>query len=149
MKKSDIGVIAVLYLIGFAFLAMTLQLPEGAKSYPLFLTTLLLGLITLYTILQILRYLKTRTVENDLKKHFSGFQAKQFFGVCAACIAYLVLIYWLGYYLSSALFLVGCMLFLKVKPLFVAGALIVLMGIIYGVFTIFLHVPLPAGQIFG
>ena len=37
MKKSDFGVIAVLYLVGIAFLVMTLKLPTGAMRYPLFL----------------------------------------------------------------------------------------------------------------
>ena len=32
MKKSDFGVIAVLYLVGIAFLVMTLKLPTGAME---------------------------------------------------------------------------------------------------------------------
>ena len=48
---------------------------------------------------------------------------------------YLILIQKLGYYLSSVLFMLGCMLFLRVKPLFVVLSTAIPMGIIYGVFT--------------
>ncbi len=149
MKKSDFGVIACLYFIGFAFLAMTLQLPEAAQSYPLFLISLLLGLVTLYLITRLVMYARTRTIEDDIKKRFSGFQPKQFFGVCVFGILYLVLMYWAGYYISSILFLVGCMLFLRVKPLYILLATVFLMVLVYCVFSMFLKVPLPAGMLFG
>ena len=45
--------------------------------------------------------------------------------------------------------MLGCMLFLRVKPLFVVLSTTILMGIIYGVFTVFLKVPHPVGLIFG
>ena len=144
MKKSDFGVIAVLYLVGIAFLVMTLKLPTGAMRYPLFL-----ALVSIYLIQQVLHYIKTREIVDDLKQKFQDFQAVQFFGVCAFCVIYLILIQKLGYYLSSVLFMLGCMLFLRVKPLFVVLSTAILMGIIYGVFTVFLKVPLSVGLIFG
>ena len=149
MKKSDFGVIAVLYLVGIAFLVMTLKLPTGAMRYPLFLTVVFLALVSIYLIYQVLHYIKTREIVDDLKQKFQDFQAVQFFGVCAFCVIYLILIQKLGYYLSSVLFMLGCMLFLRVKPLFVVLSTAILMGIIYGVFTVFLKVPLSVGLIFG
>ena len=140
MKKSDFGVIAVLYLVGIAFLVMTLKLPTGAMRYPLFLTVVFLALVSIYLIQQVLHYIKTREIVDDLKQKFQDFQAVQFFGVCAFCVIYLILIQKLGYYLSSVL---------RVKPLFVVLSTAILMGIIYGVFTVFLKVPLPVGLIFG
>ena len=97
MKKSDFGVIAVLYLIGIAFLVMTLELPKGAMRYPLFLTVVFLALVSIYLIQQVLHYIKTRKIVDDLKQKFQDFQAVQFFGVCAFCVIYLILIQKLGY----------------------------------------------------
>ena len=107
MKKSDFGVIAVLYLVGIAFLVMTLKLPTGAMRYPLFLTVVFLALVSIYLIQQVLHYIKTREIVDDLKQKFQDFQAVQFFGVCAFCVIYLILIQKLGYYLSSVLFMLG------------------------------------------
>ena len=92
MKKSDFGVIAVLYLVGIAFLVMTLKLPTGAMRYPLFLTVVFLALVSIYLIQQVLHYIKTREIVDDLKQKFQDFQAVQFFGVCAFCVIYLILI---------------------------------------------------------
>ena len=148
MKKSDIGLVAFLYAVGLFFLKFTFDLPEGAQAYPLFLITVLLGLTTLYLVVQLVKFVKTRSLEDDFKTSFSGFKPLQFLGVFAACIAFLALIYWAGYYIAATVFLVGTMLFLRVKPLFIVLATIVMMALVYVVFSWFLKVPLPVGALF-
>lgn len=148
MKKSDIGLVLFLYAVSFFFLKFTLDLPEEAQAYPLFLIVMLLGLTTLYIALQLIKYARTKTLINDLKDSFSGFKPVQFFGVLAACITFLALIYWVGYFIGAAIFLIGTMLFLRVKPLFIVLATIVMMLLVYIVFSWFLKVPLPVGELF-
>lgn len=148
MKKTDIGVVVFLYAVGLSFLKFTLDLPEGAQAYPLFLIIMLLGLTTLYLVLQLIKLSKTRELIDDLKTSFEGFQPLQFFGVAAACVAFLALIYWAGYYIASLIFMVGTMLFLRVKPLYIVAATAVMMALVYVVFSWFLKVPLPAGELF-
>ena len=138
MKKSDFGVIAVLYLVGIAFWFMTLNFPIGAMRYPFSSTGRLSGAGLDLSDSAGHALHQTREIVDDLKQKFQDFQAVQFFGVCAFCVIYLILIQKLGYYLSSVLFMLGCMLFLRVKPLFVVLSTAILMGIIYGVFTVFL-----------
>ncbi len=149
MKKSDLGVIAFLYLVGFSFLKWTFDLPDAAQTYPLFLVCTLLFLTTLYTVVQLVKYFKTRTVENDIAKNFANFIPGQFFGVVFACIAYLVLMRLIGYYIASLIFLIGCMLFLRVKLTYIAITTVVMVVLVYVVFSWFLKVPLPAGTLLG
>ena len=149
MKKSDFPVIAIIYAIGFWFLAMTLDLPEEAQTYPLVLISALLAVNTLYMVNQVLNWRKTRTVENDVAKSFSGFIPLQFFGIVAWCVGYLVLMDLTGYYLTTFVYLVGSMLFLKVPKIHITITVAALALMTYMVFTWFLKVPLPVGTLFG
>ncbi len=149
MKKSDFYVVAVIYAIGFWFLAMTLDLPEEAQTYPLVLICSLLTLNSLYFIQVCLKYRKKRTVRDDLPEIFHGFQVKQFVTVIIGAVIYLALMPVLGFYIDTALYLIGAMLLLNVKRLYIGIALVVMFAMVYGVFTLFLKVPLPVGMIFG
>lgn len=150
MTRSDIGVIITVYAVCVLFLYMTLQLKAAAQIYPLALIGILALLDTLYLFTRLwkMRNMDGKKIINDLGKIFSGFLPLQFFFVVGACIAYLVALYYLGFYLSSLIYLFVVMLFLKVKQwqLWLTIAILALM--IYGVFTVFLKVPLPTGIIF-
>lgn len=148
MKKSDFGVVSVIYAIGLAFLWMTLDLPEGAQTYPLVLISALLLVNTLYLIRSFLAYRNSHHVEDDLSHAFKGFVVKQFCIVLTWCFLYLVLMPYLGYYVSTVAFMVGLMLSLKVKPLYILISVIVIAAMVAGVFSSFLNVPLPTGIFF-
>ena len=149
MKKSDFSVIAIIYAIGLWFLSMTIELPEEAQTYPLVLIFALLALNTVYMIRQFLTWRKTHVIENDVAKTFAGFIPLQFFGIVVWCVGYLVLMDFTGYYLTTFVYLVGSMAFLKVPKLHIAITVAALALMTFLVFTWFLKVPLPVGTVFG
>lgn len=153
MTKSNLGVILMIYATSFWFLYMTLQLKSAAQVYPLCLIGGLILLNTLYLIKCIYKSIKTRqegfAFQNDLPEIFKGFQPRQFFFVICACIAYLALLNWTGFYIAGLIYLSGVMLWLNVKPLQICITIAVLGLLVYCVFTEFLKVPLPKGIIFG
>ena len=83
MKRSDIGVTALVYAFTLFFLYMTLELPPDAQTYPLCLITGLLVLNTCY-LGRCLWQLRRRTgIRNDLPELFAGFQWGQFAFICS------------------------------------------------------------------
>ncbi len=145
MKESDLCVIAVVYGVATWFLVMTLQLPPAAQSYPLILLTALYLCNTLFLGKQLYSFYRHRLVLNDFRKLFAGFLPGQFFGVLAGCIIYMALVNYLGYYISSILYLLLAQFFLKVKPVPAIISCACIMIVTYLVFSMFLHVPLPLG----
>lgn len=145
MKESDLCVIAVVYGVATWFLVMTLQLPPAAQSYPLILLTALYCCNTLFLGKQLYSFYRHRVVLNDFRKLFAGFLPGQFFGVLAGCIIYIGLMNYLGYYISSVLYLLLAQFFLKVKPIPAIISCACIMIVTYLVFSMFLHVPLPLG----
>lgn len=148
MKKSDFSVIAIIYAIGIGFLIATFQLPEAARTYPLVLISALLLLVTLYAIGSIKKYLQDHVIEDDVKSSFKDFLSNQFFGVIAGIFAYMVGIYFIGFYPSTLIYMIGAMLLLRIPIKFIAATIVIVIAVIYGVFTMFLKVPLPLGIFF-
>lgn len=154
MSRSDIIVIVSVYAVCLLFLYLTLQLPSAAQIYPLCLIAGLGLLDTLFMCQRLYGLYRERLAKlpakivNDIPEIFKDFQGLQFIFVCCACIVYVVCLSYLGFYLSSFLFLLAVMFFLKVKPLQICLTILILGIMIYSVFTLFLHVPLPQGLIF-
>ena len=146
MKKTDIGVCAAMYGVCLFFLTMTMELPKAAQIYPLCIIVLLAALTTLQ-VFNMFRAARRECVTSGLED-FKDFLPGQFFTLLAMIVGYLVLMVYAGFYISSVAFVVGSLLFLRVKwwqILLAAGALLLL---VYGAFTVFLGVRLPAGQLF-
>lgn len=153
MTRSDVGTIAIIYATCILFCYMTLQLKAAAQIYPLCLIGGLALLNTLYLGKCLYKYVTARKLHqaafyNDLPEIFKDFQARQFFFIICACIAYLALLSYLGFYISGLIYLAGVMLWLKIKPLQIIVTILILGLLIYGVFTEFLQVPLPKGTLF-
>lgn len=146
MKKTDIGVVAFMYAVCALFLSMTLKLKPAAQTYPLFIIALLAGLTTLYVI-QMIRAAKKEGVTSGWED-FKDFVPKQFFPVLAMIVVYLVLMYFIGFYLSTLIFMVTCLLYLKVPKLHTVIATVAIILLVYCAFTLFLKVKLPAGLLF-
>ena len=145
MKKTDIGVVAFVYAVALFFLSMTLKLPKPAQAYPLFIIVLL-ALTTLYVV-QMIIGAKKKGVESGMED-FKDFLPKQFFPVLAMIVVYLVLMYFVGFYISTALFMVVSLLFLKVKKWQILLSTAVILVLVYCAFTLFLGVKLPMGILF-
>lgn len=153
MTRSEICVIVSVYAICLFFFYMTLQLPSPAQIYPLCLIVGLAILNSLYLGKCLIKFSKASTgngsrISNDLPEIFSGFKFAQFFFVLGACLLYPLLLYLIGFYPASLIYLIAVMLGLKVKPLSMIISVVFLGCLVYGVFTLFLKVPLPIGVIF-
>lgn len=147
MKKSDIGVVVFIYAIVLLFYVMTLGFPPEVQIYP---TCLIAGLALLNTLYLVISLKKSRKAGfiNDFPEVFEGFLKNQFFMILIGCIIYLVLMYLIGFYLSSVIFLVSVLYMLRVSTTSIFLTVAVLGVIIYLVFSRFLHVPLPLGIVF-
>ncbi len=146
MKKTDIGVVLFMYAVcGFFYYHMT-KLKASSQTYPRFTIFLLFGLTTLYLV-QMLVAAKRFGVESGVNEVFNGFQAAQFFVCLLATILYLVCIYFFGFYISTVLFMLAVLLYLKVPPLFTVITVVVIVGLIYFAFQRFLGVKLPVGTV--
>ncbi len=147
MKKTDLGVVGFMYAVCIMFLAMTLNLKKEAQTYPLFIIVLLFLLTTAYLI-QMLISAKKKGVTSGIKEIFADFLPKQFFPILAMIIGYLVAMYLVGFYISTVLLMIGCLVFLKVPKWQIVITTLVIIGLVYGAFTMFLGVKLPVGLLF-
>jgi putative tricarboxylic transport membrane protein len=146
MKKTDIGVVVFMYAVCALFLGLTLQLPAAAQTYPLFIIILLAALTTLY-VAQMLRAAKKSGVTTGLED-FEGFLPRQFFPILGMVVLYLVVMYFAGFYIATLVFMVACLLFLKVPKWQILLSTAVILALVYCAFTLFLKVRLPAGLLF-
>ena len=146
MKYTDVGVVAVFYVICGLFFAETLKLPVESQTYPKFIVIILFGLTTLYLIQMIMNAVKYGTESG--KSQFKDFQPKQFFVCLVLSLLYILAVINIGFYVSTAVFLVASLYFLKVKPLYIAIATVALLLLIYCAFTLFLRVQLPSNLLF-
>lgn len=146
MKYTDVGVVAVFYVICGLFFAETMKLPPESQTYPKFIVIVLFALTTMYLIQMIMNAVRHGTESG--KSDFAGFQAKQFFVCLVLSLLYILAVIYIGFYVSTAVFLVVSLFFLKVKPLYIAIATVALMLLIYCAFTLFLRVQLPNELLF-
>lgn len=147
MKKTDIGVVLFMYAVCAYFYSETIKLKESSQTYPKFTIILLFGLTTLYLV-QMIAAARKHGVESGVDEVFKDFLPLQFFVCLAATILYLVCIYFFGFYLSTAAFMVFLLLFLKVPLPHTAISVVVILAMIYFAFGRFLGVRLPVGTIF-
>ena len=147
MKKTDIGVVVVMYAICAFFYSMCVKLKPESQTYPLFTIALLFGLTTMYLVQMLIRA-KKNGVESGVDEVFAGFMPLQFFSCVAMVLGYLVLMYFVGFYISTLVFMVAIMLFLKVPKLHMVITIAAMLLLIYFAFTMFLGVKLPAGILF-
>lgn len=146
MKKSDIGVVAFMYAVCAFFYIYMQELPDDSRTYPTFTIVLLFGLTTLYLLTMIFNAVKNGTEPG--METFEGFIPKQFFFCLGMVFLYLLGIRFIGFFVSSAVFMVAVMAFLKVPWKYNVIATVVLNVLLYLAFVLFLKVKLPAGILF-
>lgn len=147
MKKTDIGVVAFMYVVCGFFYAYSFQLTEESRSYPLFTIILLFFLTTLYLIQMIIAARKFG-VESGKDEVFAGFKPKQFFVSLGLTIVYFFMMKYLGFFTATIIFMAASLLYLKVPLLHSAIALVAVNLLIYFAFVKFLGVKLPSGLLF-
>jgi len=147
MKKSELCVIVFMLAFCGFFLSQTLGLPSDAQTYPLFIISLLAILTIIKLVNMILANKKSMQVVNDDATVWQGLLPKQFITMSIACLLFLVIMYFLGFYVASVLYLGFCLHYFRISLKNSLITLLVMIVIIYTVFSIFLNVPLPAGEL--
>ena len=146
MKKTDIGVIAFMYLVCAYFYSETIKLKADSQTYPKFTIILLFALTTLYLV-EMLIAAKKHGVESGVDEVFKDFVPRQFFVCLCATILYLVCIHFLGFYISTVLFMLAVLLYLRVPLPATVLSIAVIIALIYFAFGKFLGVRLPVGTV--
>ena len=146
MKKTDIGVVVVMYAVCAFFYYMCVQLKKDSQTYPMFTIALLFGLTTLYLV-QMLVAAKKHGVESGVDVVFKGFKAAQFFACFGLTLLYLIIMYYFGFYIATVLFMLAVLLYLKVPVLHTVIAVVAINLLVYLAFTTFLGVKLPVGTV--
>ncbi len=148
MKKSDISLTAAMYGIILFFFCILMQYKPEVRIYPLFVMAVLFILNTAYLVKSLAVYVREKKFENDFKEAFKDFVPKQFFVIFLVSLVFIILVSIIGFYPATFLYLLGTLLFLKVRVLYIAVTIVTFAIIIYGAFSLFLHVPLPSGMFF-
>lgn len=143
MKKTDIGVVAFMYVICIFFYVYLQQLPKDSQTYPRFTIVLLFALTTLYLLTMIFNAKKYGSESGT--DMFKGFLPLQFFFCLGMTVLYLIGIFNLGFFVSTAIFMAIIMLFLRVPWKYTLIAIVALNVLLYVAFVIFLKVKLPSG----
>ena len=146
MRKTDIGVVAFMYLVCAYFYTQTINFKSDSQTYPKFTIILLFGLTTLY-LLQMVVAAKKHGVESGVDKVFKDFQAIQFLVCLGGAILYVVLMYFFGFYISTVIFMAAVLLYLKVPVLHTSIAIVAIVALVYFAFGKFLGVKLPIGTV--
>ena len=146
MRKTDFGVVAFMYLVCAYFYSQTVTFKADSQTYPKFTIVLLFGLTTLY-LLQMIVAAKKHGVESGVDKVFKDVQPKQLLICLGGAIAYVVLMYFFGFYISTVIFMAAVLLYLRVPPLFTVITIVVIVALIFFAFQKFLGVKLPVGTV--
>ena len=146
MKKTDIGVVLFMYAVcGYFYYHMT-KLKASSQTYPRFTIILLFGLTTLYLV-QMIVAAKKYGVESGADKVFKDVQPGQLLICLGGAIAYVVLMYFFGFYISTVIFMAAILLYLNVPYLHTVIAIVAILALVYFAFGKFLGVRLPVGTV--
>ena len=137
MKKTDIGVVGFMYAVCAFFFLMSRDLKKGARIYPLCIIAILFLLTTGYVV-EMLFAAKKNGVTSGIPEIF----------VLGMLIAYLIGMYFVGFYLATIVLMAASLLYLRVPKWQILISTIVIIGLVYGAFTMFLGVKLPVGLLF-
>ena len=144
MKKSLPDIIISIVLLGFlATLAMQLsEIPDVSRNYPTLLIAVAAIMSAILLIKSAIRYKSDEVVETNVVG-----QLKIILPFCLMIIAYLILMGYLGYIISTVVFMIAALCYLRMKNKIAVVILALAMTIvIYFVFTKYLIVVLPFGK---
>ena len=141
MQKTDIGVVVFMYAVCGFFYAYSSKLSDSSRTYPKFTIALLFFLTSFYLVQMILNA-RRFGVESGVDTVFAGFKP------VALILVYFVLMKYVGFFVSTTLFMLACLLFLRVPILATVISIVSIDLLIYLAFVLFLGVRLPAGILF-
>lgn len=144
MKKSLPDIIISIVLLGFlATLAMQLSsVPDVSRNYPTLLIVVAAIMSAILLIKSAIRYRHAEVVETNVVG-----QLKIILPFCLMIIAYLILMGYLGYIISTVVFMIAALCYLRMKNKIAIVILALAMTvIIYFVFSKYLIVVLPFGK---
>ncbi len=122
-----------------AFLTVqSFQYPAESSHFPRFLTILM----TFLSVMMVFRNWKSQNTDNS--SGFKSTELKTLFIVVTLTILYVLGIYYIGYFVSTTLFLVIMMRsFGHPKPFAMALAVFIFLATVYVLFVVFLGMHLP------
>ena len=144
MKKSDIGVVAFMYLFCAFFYWQSFSLSEESSTYPRVTIALLFGLTTLYLFNMIINARKFG-VASGRDEAFEGFRPVQFIVCLVLTLVYLLMMKYLGFFTATVTFMLATLFYLKVSIVHTLISVVAINLLIYVAFVLFLGVRLPAG----
>ena len=147
MQKTDIGVVVFMYAVCGFFYAYSAKLSDASRTYPKFTIALLFFLTTFYLVQMILNA-RRFGVESGVDTVVAGFKPVQFLVTLAMVIVYFFLMKYIGFFVSTTVFMLACLLFLRVPILATILSIVSIDLLIYLAFVLFLGVRLPAGILF-
>ena len=147
MQKTDIGVVVFMYAVCGFFYAYSAKLSDASRTYPKFTIALLFFLTTFYLVQMILNA-RRFGVESGVDTVFAGFKPVQFVVTLVLVIAYFFMMKYLGFFTATVIFMLACLLYLRVPIVVTVIAVVAMNLLIYLAFVRFLGVRLPAGILF-
>lgn len=147
MQKTDIGVVVFMYAVCGFFYAYSAKLSDTSRTYPKFTIALLFFLTTFYLVQMILNA-RRFGVESGVDTVFAGFKPVQFVVTLVLVIAYFFMMKYLGFFTATVIFMLACLLYLRVPIVVTVIAVVAMNLLIYLAFVRFLGVRLPAGILF-
>ena len=144
MKKCLPDIIISIVLLGFlASLAVQLpQIPDVSRTYPTVLIIVAAIMSAGLLLKSVLRYKSSEMVQTNVAA-----QLKIIVPFCLMIVAYLILMGYLGYIISTVLFIIAALCYLRMKNKIAIVILALAMTIIiYFVFSKYLIVVLPFGK---
>ena len=144
MKKCLPDIIISIVLLGFlASLAMQLsEIPDVSRNYPTILIAVAALMSGFLLVKSVLKYKTAEVVETNVVG-----QLKIILPFCLMIIAYLILMGYLGYIISTVVFMIAALCYLRMKNKIAVVILALAMTIvIYFVFSKYLIVVLPFGK---
>ena len=138
---------AAVYIILCIYLGIqALDFPAGGGKFPLFAVTC----AVLISGAMILQSFRRRAMESDDRLDFTVTYSKaKPLLLLALSIAYVLMIFVLGYFTTTLLFLIAASVMIGIRDAkVIAITAIILIPAMYGFFILFLHAPLPKGILF-
>ena len=109
--------------------------------------SLLAGLTTLHVVNMIIGAIREGIT--DGLENFKDFIPSQFSIIFVMILLYIASMPYIGFYVSSALFMTASLIFLRVKMWQIIMSEAVIFLLVYCAFTLFLEVRLPSGTLWG
>lgn len=144
MKKihSDVYIGIIMLIFSVTVLILTFDMPKAPAHFPQIVVFFML-LFSLY----IGAFGIRKTLAGDVEKKFEHVKSPMI--AFALIMAYALLINYLGFFASTAIFIAAFMVYYNVKKYIVIFLTMVLVDVfVYVLFTVQLNIQLPAGILF-